>query len=84
MKEVIRLDWSQTKEIEPRELLVEFTHSFYPNEGGWVKTFVKPGDWDNVSYLGECGEEGHMFACKDNHEDSLIQIYKGCLNSGRY
>lgn len=83
MKEVIKLDWEQTKEIDPKDLPVEFTHQFDSDEG-WTKTTEKPRDWDSVVYLGECGEDGHMFACKDNNEDSIIQIYKGCLNSGRY
>ena len=84
MKEVMRLDWSQAqKEEDPLELPIEFTHQFDMYDG-WIEAVDAPKDWDSVVYLGNCVEDGDMFACKDNTETSLICIYKGHLNSGKY
>jgi len=68
---------------EPKEESkgVEFTHHFH-NTKGWVESRLIPSDFNKIVYLGNCKQDGDMFACYSKH--GYIQIYKGNLNNGTY
>lgn len=77
MKEVIRIQDEKVQDEKP----VEFTHYLHGNDG-WQSSFhFLPNIFDKIVYLGECAEDGDIFAAYLN---GAINIYKGHLNSGKY
>lgn len=77
MKKVIRID---KLEDEKEDKGVEFTHYLRTDEG-WKKTTDIPNLFKKLVYLGNCDEDGDMFAA---YEGGYIKIYKGHLNNGTY
>lgn len=74
MKKVIRI--SEQTNQKP----IEFTHSL--NEfNGWEETTISPNIFDKIVYLGNCSDDGDMFAA---YQDGVIIIYKGYFNDGVY
>lgn len=76
MREVIKI----TDPTEKSDKKVKFTHELF-GELGWRKTKYKPNESEKVVYLGECLEDGDMFAA---YIHNTICIFKGHLNSGKY
>lgn len=69
--------------IEPQETEkpVEFTH-LLDNAHGWIDISYTARAFEKVVYLGKCTMDGDMFAAY--HDEGIISIYKGHLNSGKY
>jgi len=77
MKDVILISLPKAKDNAIK--FVEFTHS--KGHTGWVKCHRQPSDYDEIVYLGNCSQDGDMFAA---YSRRFISIYKGHLNSGKY
>lgn len=76
MREVIRIDGKKESE-KP----VELTHVLTACYAGWVEGSAITSVFEKIVYLGNCQEDGDMFAC---YIGGSIHIYKGHLNSGKY
>jgi len=76
MKKVIFIEQPKEETKKP----VEFTH-YYDCDNGYQKATVPPRNHHKVVYLGNCSQDGDMFAA---YQGTTITIYKGHLNSGEY
>lgn len=61
----------ETKESKKETV---FTH-YLSSSDGWLETTLTPRYYKKVLYLGECMDDGDMFACYTYQE--IIVIYKG-------
>jgi len=52
----------------------ETTFTEVQSRKGWVKATFKPVEFEEVKYLGNCKQDGHIFAAYDG---KFIRIYKG-------
>jgi len=60
---------------EAKETKKETVFTHVQSDKGWIKTEMKPNDFELVKYMGDCKHDGRMFVAY--HQNGTIYVFKG-------